>query len=263
MYIQNSEKMIKWHKMSKRGLTMEKFKMIDEKIQLSYEYGMEGKSVEACDAGLSAWEDIKEMLSAENLKEIEALDNKYDWTLSLTNFVQDLEMELSNAGITNEEYLQKRIKYCEELLETLSDEQAFENTRRAIAESYYALGDEEKCDSLFTAWLEEDPYWGWGYIGWSSCYSFGNDKMEPNQVKAEKIIEMALEQEDVRDKDSVLMRAIELYQDLGRIEKVKELTKIRNSMKQVNTMIKAHKIGRNDPCPCGSGKKYKKCCGQN
>jgi len=23
------------------------------------------------------------------------------------------------------------------------------------------------------------------------------------------------------------------------------------------------KIGRNDPCPCGSGKKYKKCCGTN
>ncbi len=26
---------------------------------------------------------------------------------------------------------------------------------------------------------------------------------------------------------------------------------------------KEKKIGRNDPCPCGSGKKYKKCCGQN
>ena len=25
----------------------------------------------------------------------------------------------------------------------------------------------------------------------------------------------------------------------------------------------SHKIGRNDPCPCGSGKKYKKCCGAN
>ena len=23
----------------------------------------------------------------------------------------------------------------------------------------------------------------------------------------------------------------------------------------------ASKVGRNDPCPCGSGKKYKKCCG--
>ena len=25
---------------------------------------------------------------------------------------------------------------------------------------------------------------------------------------------------------------------------------------------KEKKVGRNDPCPCGSGKKYKKCCGQ-
>jgi uncharacterized protein YecA (UPF0149 family) len=23
------------------------------------------------------------------------------------------------------------------------------------------------------------------------------------------------------------------------------------------------KIGRNEPCPCGSGKKYKQCCGRN
>ena len=29
------------------------------------------------------------------------------------------------------------------------------------------------------------------------------------------------------------------------------------------TIIKEKKIGRNDPCPCGSGKKYKYCCGRN
>lgn len=28
-------------------------------------------------------------------------------------------------------------------------------------------------------------------------------------------------------------------------------------------VIAAPKVGRNDPCPCGSGKKYKKCCGKN
>lgn len=27
------------------------------------------------------------------------------------------------------------------------------------------------------------------------------------------------------------------------------------------TTQKQEKIGRNDPCPCGSGKKFKKCCG--
>jgi preprotein translocase subunit SecA len=29
------------------------------------------------------------------------------------------------------------------------------------------------------------------------------------------------------------------------------------------TIRKGKKIGRNDPCPCGSGKKYKKCCGRD
>ncbi|MCL6559318.1 MAG: SEC-C domain-containing protein, partial [Firmicutes bacterium] len=30
---------------------------------------------------------------------------------------------------------------------------------------------------------------------------------------------------------------------------------------QKQPVRKESKIGRNDPCPCGSGKKYKKCCG--
>jgi preprotein translocase subunit SecA len=29
------------------------------------------------------------------------------------------------------------------------------------------------------------------------------------------------------------------------------------------TVSRGKKVGRNDPCPCGSGKKYKKCCGVN
>ena len=35
--------------------------------------------------------------------------------------------------------------------------------------------------------------------------------------------------------------------------------------KKANTVIKGKKVGRNDPCPCGSGKKYKYkfCCGKN
>lgn len=32
--------------------------------------------------------------------------------------------------------------------------------------------------------------------------------------------------------------------------------------KKSGTVVKGPKIGRNDPCPCGSGKKYKHCCGR-
>jgi hypothetical protein len=42
-------------------------------------------------------------------------------------------------------------------------------------------------------------------------------------------------------------------------ERRKELYK---EQKSSTTIVKPKKIGRNDPCPCGSGKKYKKCCGK-
>ena len=43
-------------------------------------------------------------------------------------------------------------------------------------------------------------------------------------------------------------------------ERRKELYK---QQKASGTIRKPRKIGRNDPCPCGSGKIYKKCCGKN
>lgn len=35
-----------------------------------------------------------------------------------------------------------------------------------------------------------------------------------------------------------------------------------NKQQKVKTVVKPDEPGRNDPCPCGSGKKYKKCCGR-
>ncbi len=43
-------------------------------------------------------------------------------------------------------------------------------------------------------------------------------------------------------------------------EKRKELYK---AQKISGTVVKGDKVYPNDPCPCGSGKKYKKCCGKN
>ena len=38
---------------------------------------------------------------------------------------------------------------------------------------------------------------------------------------------------------------------------------IATEYRRSRTVVKGKKIGRNDPCPCGSGKKYKHCCGKN
>jgi uncharacterized protein len=43
---------------------------------------------------------------------------------------------------------------------------------------------------------------------------------------------------------------------------LRKIAQLRASRPQVQPELRRTKIGRNDPCPCGSGKKYKRCCGQ-
>ena len=50
------------------------------------------------------------------------------------------------------------------------------------------------------------------------------------------------------------------WNDIFDEEKQKELYK---EQKASQTIRKEAKVYPNDPCPCGSGKKYKKCCGKN
>ena len=49
------------------------------------------------------------------------------------------------------------------------------------------------------------------------------------------------------------------WDDILTKERREELYK---EQKRSGTIVKPKKIGRNDPCPCGSGKKYKFCCGR-
>ena len=44
-------------------------------------------------------------------------------------------------------------------------------------------------------------------------------------------------------------------------DKPEDLTQLELLLNPPPPKIAEKKIGRNDPCPCGSGKKHKKCCG--
>jgi len=234
---------------------------IDVKIQNGYAKILEDQCVQGCEDWLSAWEDIQRLCKEEQLTVFE-LDKRYSFTQTMFNFVQDCEMELGNAAIDDKSYHKKRITYCTELLEHHpSDTLIIENTRRAIAETYCAMGDFAEADRLFETWLAADPGWGWGYIGWSDCYWFGPENKQ--YEKAAAILERALAQETLDDRDMVLERSVELYEELGDKDHSQRLAKElkRYRMEHSQTVRKGAKIGRNDPCPCGSGKKYKKCCG--
>jgi len=45
-------------------------------------------------------------------------------------------------------------------------------------------------------------------------------------------------------------------------DKPEDITALEILLNPVKTKISEKKVRRNEPCPCGSGKKYKKCCGK-
>jgi len=45
-------------------------------------------------------------------------------------------------------------------------------------------------------------------------------------------------------------------------DKPEDITDLEGLLNLPKPKIVEKKVGRNDPCPCGSGTKYKKCCGK-
>ncbi len=95
-----------------------------------------------------------------------------------------------------------------------------------------------------------------------------NDSLkEPNpieEMEEDTEVSLAFDKERLY-KNMVAAEADWLYEleQWGAIfdeEKRKELYK---EQKSSTTIRKEAKVYPNDPCPCGSGKKYKKCCGKN
>ena len=83
------------------------------------------------------------------------------------------------------------------------------------------------------------------------------------EMEEDTVVSLAFDKEKLY-KNMVAARAEWLYElpqwdAIFTEEKRKELYK---EQKNSGTVRKEKKVGRNDPCPCGSGKKYKKCCGR-
>lgn len=153
--------------------------------------------------------------------------------------------------------------------------------KRVIAESYYEIGDLEEGERLFQKYTKMYPTIGWGWINWSDMYwIFAKDKNK-DKDRAIRILKEGLEIDNVQDRDAFYERLIEIYKNCNMLDEMavaeqnlrKENENQRHFLVQPSKNIepfvnklkkpeqKSKKVGRNDPSPCGSGNKYKKCCG--
>ncbi len=64
-----------------------------------------------------------------------------------------------------------------------------------------------------------------------------------------------------RETSKLVLRA-EIRQNLEREQVAKGGKEISGKEQETKVPVKSNKVGRNEPCPCGSNKKYKQCCGK-
>ena len=128
-----------------------------------------------------------------------------------------------------------------------------EHIRKAYKQGQADLFFQDKEDAIkaLHAWSEDDP----NPLGEYKAYSSVIETLSGWYCFSEEAI-----QEDIQESTSAKDRVL----DMLRNEKIMEALRTDHDFEEEampETYVRSEpKIGRNDPCPCGSGKKYKKCC---
>jgi tetratricopeptide (TPR) repeat protein len=253
---------------------------LDNKMQEGYELSMACKTKEAVDVWKDLWNRIKDAMNGQQIKYIEDMDEASHGQQSIFNWVMDFELELTKAAERDKAYNYSKIDFCADYIEMSRDKNEFNKLvlKQEIAVAHFELGKIDEGEELFKRYLDEHPASGWGWIKWSDQYGVFADEQIKDEKRAIQILKQALEVKGLEDKMDVMDRLEELYnrlemtqESMALKQKIIEMQKPSNHYVQEREktitssrnapQIKVTKVGRNRPCPCGSGKRFKKCCG--
>ncbi len=248
----------------------------------------ENKEEEAAQLFLDTWPLVEKWINENYTREtddglerytVEQVEQAIESLFPLHDLIIDADVVLLNA------HKYDAIPVFQSILDTFSwkdcrhDEAVI---RSAIAECLERSGCPAEADRYYQEWIEEDP----DNIHLVSPYVLFLQK-RGDLEKARAVLESWLQRSDLQ-KDHSLMapdddmgllelytRAEEFYWETGETDKQHRYADMANSVEfpgydssgnpfehMTPTVRNTPKVYPNDPCPCGSGKKYKKCCGK-
>ncbi len=257
-------------------------KRLDESMQQGYARAMDKDVVAVCHKWLATWQEIKRVMEEAGFASIEELEQAFQGKESIYNWASVFELELGLAAQKLKSFAQKRIDFCSEFMERYRKQEdiLILNMKQAIAASYFRLGQAEEGDRHFSRYLKETPHWGGGWIAWADQYWHAAVKENKNRDKAVYILKKALALPELEDREEVAEKLKEIYAELGLQEDLDgfiidghagDLEAMAARLREGKAGVLPSwsrpggangsiNVGRNDPCPCGSGRKYKRCC---
>lgn len=116
--------------------------------------------------------------------------------------------------------------------------------------------------SELAAKFEADPVIFMGFL--DGIQTSLNNPFELDAVTEDTDIDLAIDFEklyfNMLKADADYLYTLKAWEGIFSEDKIMQIIK---DFKRSKIVHKEKEPGRNDPCPCGSGKKYKKCCGAN
>lgn len=243
-----------------------------------------------------AWEIVKEKVrNAEMPLEIYEVDEATDYEYNLEEWISEMTDSYRRMGEDD-----RCISFCKEVIDTFAWRQfppsEFKN---CIGNCLMELGRLEESDAWYEAWLEEgrEPdavtactgYWmarreyrraeelldhilkeceggndydGFYAIGAEYCRQIGQEKKAGEFDRMQEEYEERMKEYETEYEDWEMPFFGEgSEQDPWSMEGGLWDMDAKRPQRQ-EPIVKAKKVYPNDPCPCGSGKKYKKCCGR-
>ncbi|MDQ7045387.1 MAG: preprotein translocase subunit SecA [Sulfurimonas sp.] len=189
-----------------------------------------------------------------NLKKVEELfKEEINFDLDTDALVELEYEELLDAltGLVKKAYDEKMSVLEDDIRTEIEKEFYLKDLDNAWREHLYAM-DTMKTGIRLRAYNQKDPLVEYKKESYNLFRELINE-IKFNTIRTLQVIQFKTESADEE--------AARIAQQLAAEQKIKEEARIFNHSNQAEAADK--KIARNDPCPCGSGKKYKQCCGKS
>jgi len=192
----------------------------------------------------------------------------FDLERLILSIKEECNFDLDLIALENKEYDELLENVDEQLTSSYEDkmEKVEEDIRRAIErEIYLKTLDKSWRDHLYQmdtmktgirlrAYNQKDPLVEFK----KESFNLFTELVEV--IKYETIKTLQVIQFTMKDPEE---EAAELARQQEMLQKQLEMTMQLNHQDSEEPIVLDKKVARNDPCPCGSGKKYKNCCGQS
>lgn len=197
------------------------------------------------------WNELKTYL--ENQPSLLELGKLFGYQYHLSDKLKQLSF-----SFLQEKKYKESIAFHQEFITYFKDDKYLCPFYKNLALSYFY---QENDISYFKELLNRYPYDYDLLDAYFTCL-FKQNKYKELKVEIQKQLPLSIEYNI--ETENIIRHVVEIFKDMNEEELALQYAQIERKQNDFGKKkpTKVIKVGRNDPCPCGSGKKYKKCCGK-